>query len=275
VNTLYFVNIIDNNNCQHQDSVLVSVRPDAIFKVSSPSEICINKSAQMLATGGDTYLWQPPDGLSQSDIANPLALPAVTTTYSVTIIENVCSQSQTLSTTIKVNPQPLVSVTKSNDIDCSNDQSQLNASGALQYNWFPVISLNNPFIANPVATPNSTTDYVVIGTDSKGCSDTANINVKVIADNKGKYLVPSAFTPNNDGLNDCFRVSRWGLIQKMDLRIYNRWGEMVFFATDPNECWDGTFKGVRQESGVFVYWIRASSNCDPSIFRKGTLVLIR
>ena len=275
VSTMYFVNIADVNSCQHQDSVLVTIRPDPVFSISNPHEICLNQSVQLLANGGDSYSWQPSAGLSQTNIANPFASPANTTTYSVTITENTCNQSQTLSTTVKVNPLPSILVTKSNDIDCSNDKSQLEASGASQYSWAPASSLNNPSIANPVAMPSSTTAYFVIGTDSKGCSDTAMINIKVTDGNKGGYLVPSAFTPNNDGLNDCFRIGRWGTIQNFEFRIYNRWGEMVFFTSDPGKCWDGTFKGRKQGPGVFVYWIKANTSCEPKVFRKGTVVLIR
>lgn len=274
-NTLYYVNITDINTCQYLDSVQVSIRPDPIFSVNPASEICLNKSVRLQAGGGDTYLWQPSVGLDQNNIADPLASPNISTTYSVTITESICNQSQTLSTSVTINPLPIVSVTKSNDVDCSNDRAQLNASGASQYNWFPAVSLSNSSIANPVATPTATTDFFVVGTTAKGCSDTAIINVKVIDANKGGYFMPSAFTPNNDGLNDCFRPSRWGVIQKIEFSIYNRWGERIFFTKDPTQCWDGTYKGIKESSGTFVYMIKATTNCEKDIFRKGTVVLIR
>src|SRR5688572_29875269 len=275
VNTIYNVTITDINTCQYVDSVEVSLRPDAIFSINPSLDICENKSTQLQAAGGDVYLWQPVAGLSQSNIANPVASPNITTTYSVTITETDCNQSQTLTTVVTVNAPPVLSVIKSNDIDCSNDRSQLAASGASRYSWTPASSLSNPMIANPVASPTSNTDYIVTGTDAKGCSDTAMISVKVLDTNKGGYFMPSAFTPNNDGLNDCFKPARWGVIQAIEFSIYNRWGELIFFTKDPSKCWDGTYKGVKQDPGVFVYMIKANTNCEKDIFKKGTLVLIR
>ncbi|MEO8405239.1 MAG: gliding motility-associated C-terminal domain-containing protein, partial [Chitinophagaceae bacterium] len=70
-------------------------------------------------------------------------------------------------------------------------------------------------------------------------------------------------------------IRYWGVIEKVEFSIYNRWGERIFYTTDPNGCWDGVYKGVKQPSDVFVYWIKAKTNCEGSVFRKGTFVLIR
>jgi hypothetical protein len=78
---------------------------------------------------------------------------------------------------------------KSNDIDCSNDRSQLSARGASQYSWLPASTLSNPSIANPVATPTATTDYIVKGVDVNGCAANDTVNVKVLNENKGGYLM--------------------------------------------------------------------------------------
>ena len=164
---------------------------------------------------------------------------------------------------------------KANDIDCSNDRSQLNVTGAAQYAWTPATTLNNPGIANPMATPTTTTTYVVKGTDLEGCKGYDTITVKVDNVNKGGYLMPNAFTPNNDGLNDCFGVKYWGVIEKFEFSIYNRWGNRIFTTKNPRQCWDGTYKGVEQDWGVYVYMIKAKTICDAEIFRKGTLVLVR
>ena len=56
--------------------------------------------------------------------------------------------------------------------------------------------------------------------------------------------MPNAFTPNNDGINDCFGLKYWGNVTKLDFSIYNRFGERIFYTTDPAKCWDGRYKGV-------------------------------
>jgi gliding motility-associated-like protein len=115
----------------------------------------------------------------------------------------------------------------------------------------------------------------VTGTDNNGCRNSDSITVRVTKENQSGYMMASGFTPNNDGLNDCYGIKYWGSITKLEFSIYNRWGQRVFFTTDPNGCWDGKINGVPQGPAVFVYMIRASTTCSPEIFRKGTFVLIR
>ena len=86
--------------------------------------------------------------------------------------------------------------------------------------------------------------------------------------------MPNAFTPNNDGLNDCYGIKFWGVIQELDFGIYNRWGERIFHTSNPNDCWDGTYKGVQQNPDVYVYLITAKTFCG-KVFKKGTFTLIR
>jgi len=92
--------------------------------------------------------------------------------------------------------------------------------------------------------------------------------------NKSGYFMPNAFTPNNDGLNDCYGIKFWGVIQELDFGIYNRWGERIFHTSNPNDCWDGTYKGVQQNPDVYVYLITAKTFCG-KVFKKGTFTLIR
>lgn len=273
--TKYYVVVRDNINCEYLDSVEISVRPDPVFTVNSSAQICQNGSLRLNASGGDIYSWSPVQGLNNPDISNPIASPSTTTDYSVTITEATCSQTTTLVTRLTVTPSPVVVATKTNDIDCSNDRSQLNATGAIQYLWTPATTLNNPSVFNPMAAPLATTEYVVEGTDALGCKGYDTISVKVDNVNKGGYLMPNAFTPNYDGLNDCYGIKYWGIVQELEFSIYNRWGQRIFFTKNVGKCWDGTYKGVKQDSGVYVYMIKAKTNCDSEVFRKGTFMLVR
>jgi gliding motility-associated-like protein len=100
------------------------------------------------------------------------------------------------------------------------------------------------------------------------------VTVNITGLNKGGYWMPNAFTPNNDGHNDCYGIKFWGIIDELDFGIYNRWGERIFHTTRPGDCWDGTYKGVKQNPDVFVYLITAKTSCG-EVFRKGTFTLIR
>lgn len=272
--TTYHVAIRDTYNCDYLDSVTVNVIPPAVFDVSPNSSVCSQKSAQLSASGGDTYAWSPAAGLNDPNIANPVASPATTTTYTVTIHANACNETGNLSTTITVFSLPSVVAASANDLTCSFGSSQLTATGAASYIWSPSTGLNNPDIANPIASPPATTIYTVTGTDVNGCSNTDTALVKVDFDKNALYLLPNSFTPNGDGINDCFGIKYWGFVQKLDFSIYNRFGEMVFHTADPNTCWDGTYKGRLQEPAVFVYVIRATTVCG-EVNRKGTVTLLR
>jgi len=145
----------------------------------------------------------------------------------------------------------------------------------MNYYWSHAGTLSNPTISNPLATPTATTFYTVRATGNNGCVTIDSI--RVIVDNSNtdnSFQLPSAFTPNGDGKNDCFGVRTWGSISNLQLHIYNRWGELVFATTVPTRCWDGTYKGVMQTTAVFVYQVTAETICG-KVYRKGTVTLLR
>ncbi|HSU28775.1 MAG TPA: LamG-like jellyroll fold domain-containing protein, partial [Chitinophagaceae bacterium] len=274
--TTYYVNVTDSNGCMNNDSIKVTIVPPAVFSINAAPAMCENKTSQLQASGGHTYSWQPAASLNNPSIPNPVATPQTTTNYDVLITDTVCHISSTLSTTVNVLPLPDIQAARSNDIDCSNDQSQLSATGGLQYQWSPGSTLNQTNIRNPIAMPQAPTTYTVTGTDAAGCQNTDTVTVNILVANPGAFLMPTAFTPNGDQLNDCYGIRYWGAISGLEFSIYNRWGERIFYTSNPASCWDGKYKGVDQNADVFVYMIKAKSACaEKPIFRKGTFALIR
>src|SRR5204863_1591199 len=126
-NTTYYVTVTDANTCTNMDSIHVIIRPDPLFTINNPVNICENGNIQLNVQGGDVYSWQPTTSLNDASRANPIAAPQTTTTYSVQITDTLCNNTATLSTTVTVMPLPIVRANKSNDLDCSTDFSQLNA----------------------------------------------------------------------------------------------------------------------------------------------------
>jgi len=88
-------------------------------------------------------------------------------------------------------------------------------------------------------------------------------------------LIPNAFTPNGDHLNDCFGVQNWPATSSFELCVYNRWGQLVFRTTNIMECWNGNFKGQPQPTGTYVYSIRANTIICGESSGKGYVTLIR
>jgi len=272
--TSYKVTITDARSCRYIDSVKVSVRSAAVFSISPDASTCSDKPKQLQASGGDSYIWKPANSLNNPNISNPVARPDISTIYTVTIHENTCNETAVLSTNLTVLPAPDIQASSSNDLTCSLGSSQLNVAGATNYLWTPSTGLNNNAISNPLAAPAITTTYKVTGTGSNGCSGSGTVTVKVNYDIKALYSMPNSFTPNHDGINDCFGIKYWGVVQELDFSIYNRWGERVFHTNDPNACWDGKYKNKLQDVNVFVYTIKAKTACG-FVERKGIVSLLK
>jgi gliding motility-associated-like protein len=140
------------------------------------------------------------------------------------------------------------------------------------YLWSPAAGLNSANVQNPWFNYNKNMEYqVTLQTDS-GCVVTDTVFVKAVDAN---VFVPSAFTPNRDGLNDKFMPVCYSIKQINYFTVYNRWGEMVFTTNAMGKGWDGTSKGSPAESGTYV-WMLEAVGLEGQVFRqKGTVVLIR
>ena len=114
---------------------------------------------------------------------------------------------------------------------------------------------------------------MVTGTDTNGCSNQDSVTIKVLT-SPAAYGIPTAFTPNNDGLNDCFGVRYWGDTRDFQLIIWNRYGEKVFETKQSGDCWDGTYKGSPADPGTYVYLVEGITGCG-KLRKKNTVVLIR
>jgi gliding motility-associated-like protein len=262
-------------NCFSNDTVNVRLLPTPIFSITGNSGFCKGDSTTLQIVGANgTYSWQPSASLSNATIANPIAKPLVTTQYNVTVTDaNKCSTTD--SVVVIVNQPPNLVLTKDNDVNCVKAVTTLHANGGAKYYWYPTQTLQYAATANPIATPSTTTMYHVKSYSDQGCygEDSILVIVSNTASDVG-YQMPSAFTPNGDGINDCFGVKKWGNVSHLQLDIYNRFGERIFSAYDSNTCWDGTYKGVAQPLGTYVYQVVATTNCG-EVYRKGTVVLIR
>ncbi|AXY74005.1 hypothetical protein D3H65_08415 [Paraflavitalea soli] len=273
-NITYKVEITDSHSCSHLDSVQITVRPYPLFTATGNKAICYGNSQELKATGGDVYQWLPASFLNDPHSPTPVATPDATTLFSVYIQESTCHFDTTINMRITVNPNPVLTVNKANDVNCNVPTAQLNATGALQYAWSPASGLDDPRKANPVAAIDTTTNYEVKGTNQFGCTTSAFVQVMVTKDGIPRFVAPNAFTPNGDGNNDCFGIKRWGNAKVEEFIIYNRWGQRVFQSTNNIQCWDGTLKGKPLDAGGYVYVIKATTLCG-QVSQKGMVMLIR
>ena len=274
-NTTYYLTSKDIYNCSYLDSVKIIVKQIPNFTISPDKNICSNnQQIQLLASGGDSYSWSPASLVSNPNIANPIANNTTTTLFTVNIKETKCNFQTALSTTVKISPEINVTASKSNDIDCFNRSSKLTASGADVYSWTPSTGLDNANSSTPIATLLSAQQYILKGSTANGCVGYDTIKVNASFNKLTNYYIPNAFTPNGDGLNDCFIIPYLGGISAFHIMIYNRFGNLVFESGNPLACWDGIFKGQPADVGNYVYQITITSDCG-NFTQKGNLVLIR
>ncbi len=180
VTTTYTLQTKWGNNCIATKTVNIPVRPLAIPQVGPATYICGGQTTTTLsASGGDNYVWTPATGLSNPNIANPVANPAVTTNYIVHVGVNGCSRTRTDTVNVLVRAQPLLTATNDTLI-CIVDGLQLNATGAGTTVWTPNYNINNPLLPNPFVSPAVDTVYHVRLTDAFGCysNDSVIVHVK-------------------------------------------------------------------------------------------------
>jgi gliding motility-associated-like protein len=275
-NTNYIVEATDIKGCKAKDSVEVAIKQLPVFAIDpSSAGVCKGESVTITASGGDEYAWYPSNTLSTIDKPVTVATPDVTTTYKAVVTDNICAITDSVFTTINITSLSSIAVTKSNDIDCIIGSTILKATGGVIYNWSPGTYLSDSTIPAPIAAPLQTTTYYVLVSNASGCTGKDSITVNVFKGSvENGYKLPSAFTPNNDGNNDCFNVRKWGTLAALDFNVYNRWGNLIFHTTNASDCWDGTYQGKLQPSGAYIYQIRAQALCG-TVYRKGTVVLVR
>jgi gliding motility-associated-like protein len=135
---------------------------------------------------------------------------------------------------------------------------------------------DNGDITSTIVNPLVTTTYNVTLTDVNGCSSTDQVTV-IVQVECGEVFIPTAFSPNGDALNSFFRIKvKQECIVEMNLKVFDRWGEVVFEGTKAEDYWDGTFKGKSLDSAVFVYTLDILlSNSDERQRFSGNLTLIR
>ncbi len=243
--------------------------------------ICIGDTVEILSAFNPEwdYVWSPAEGLLDGiTTPNPLASPEISTLYTAEIASETCIGSQ--SVFVEVVDLPLIVDISATPPEINlGDESFLNAvveANVVSVSWEPDETLDDPNILNPIATPSETTTYTLIVETGDGCVATGQVTITVfdLPCEDAFIFVPNAFTPNDDGVNDVFRV-RSVNIDRMTFVVYNRWGQEVFRTEDISEGWDGTFKGDEMPPDVYAWHLEADCIGGEQFIQKGNVSLIR
>jgi gliding motility-associated-like protein len=265
-------------SCSATDDMVVKVVPYPISNAVNDTTICFETAAQLNGqVTASTFNWSPAVTLINSNTLNPVAIPASNTAYVLTVSDNQ-GCPKLVSDTVVVNVLPDMHAFAGNDTAVISGQPlQLEASGGTDYVWTPAQFLSSPILFNPIANFSSEIDsirYMVTVSNPQGCIDSAFINI-VIFKTQPTVFIPTAFTPNGDGLNDILKPVMVGMKSMEYFRIYNRWGQLVFSTTTPGSGWDGNIGGKSQGTNSYVWIVKGIDYLNRPYFQKGMLTLIR
>lgn len=282
--TTYYVTGTDNFGCQASDSVNVVVYQPVIVSPSVTGDtLCLGSSVQLNASGATYYNWQPSEGLSSTTIPNPVAAPNTTTVY--TLIGSSDSKqcfTDTATVSILVAPIPTFDIADtlvSLSVGSSYQLKTISSPDVVQWLWLPPAYLSCSNCAQPLVAPKTNITYTATASTIFGCSATDNIRFEVLC-NDANVFIPNTFSPNTDGKNDYFYPRGKGLFTIKSMKVFNRWGALVFvknnFAPEnEKEGWNGTYNNTLQPSDVYVYIIDILCENGTVLSYKGNVTLIR
>ncbi len=238
------------------------------------------------ADGRDAYVIQVRPSVTFKQIDSSSCKPVLSLsgkyTYDTTgvYLDTVISvrTCDTLKTvyTLSINIKPLqLTIDKSNDISCDSPFAVLTATGGNSIEWFPQDFLSSTDNFNTTTYTTKPITYYVKVEDSLGCKASDSIFINTFVSDSAKSI-PNVFTPNDDGINDCFGFSYLGNLQDIDVKFYNRWGNFIYQINKQETCWKGkNMVGDDLTSGTYYYILKATNSCGIEQRETGSITLIR
>ncbi|MFN3875086.1 MAG: gliding motility-associated C-terminal domain-containing protein [Flavobacteriales bacterium] len=272
----YTLTVTDDNGCLRSIAIevdaLVTVVADAGADQADCSGVGITLDGTG-STGAASYAWFDGQGapIGGSPTLALNGLPPGTYTFTLTVSDGPCSDSDQVTVTIL--DQPIADAGPDQVIFLS-ETAQLGGSptgpqGSI-ITWAPDSLLSSATAANPIADPTVTTWFVVTVVAPNGCADTDSVLVTVVPD----VRIPSGFTPNGDGRNDTWVIDFIELFPDCEVEIYNRWGELLFRSVGYRTPWDGRYNGGFVPVGTYYYVVKLNDPRFPDAYT-GPLTVIR
>lgn len=263
-----YVYSVSANNCKFDQNVVVMVNPTPILSSSIlPTSICsgtVYNYYPTSSTVGASFDWirDTVPGISNtanSGSGNPEETLTDTTsgsinvTYIYSVSANGCVNPVTYNIVVTVYPVSIADAGNNTVISLGSSVT-LNGTGGTTYTWSPATGLDNPNIANPVASPLSTMMYYLTVTDGNSCVSSDSLVISVLSDYN--LLIANVMTPNSDGNNDTWIIVNIEFYPNTEVIIVNNQGQQVFKSSSYNNDWDGTFNGKPLPDGTYYYFLK-------------------
>ena len=267
---LYTVNVTSAAGCSITTSTSIAVNKSPIAMAANSLAICEGSKAQLQGSGGISYQWSPPTGLSNAGVANPIASPTDSTLYTM-VVANDKGCTDTATTNVIVWKKPRVNAGRDKQI-MEGDTVVLDGAATgtnVTYNWTPNIYLRSTQSLQPIATPTENITYTLHVQSLQGCGiATDDVFIRVFK----KVDIPNAFSPNGDGINDKWILKNIETYPEADISVFNRYGQLLYKAKGTSQPWDGTYNGRSLPVASYYYIIDLKNN-----FQKlsGWIMLLR
>jgi gliding motility-associated-like protein len=278
----YYVQVITYGGCKAKDSTHVIMKGLPDITAGPDTSICKGSSVILNCTQGMSYSWSPGDGLSSTSIPDPVATPQVSTKYTVTVSDGSgCSNKGSVEVNLLNSIAVKASISGSALVCWPVDTVTLinESLGEIKSSYWDFDNGKSSVVFDP-APQNYTVDinrpdYKVrlSVTDSAGCSDTAYHIIKV--ESNCYIAVPTAFTPNGDGLNDYLYPLNAFKATDLTFKVFNRLGQLVFETNDWTKKWNGNVNSEPQPLGVYVWMLNYTDGNKKEVSLKGSTMLIR
>jgi len=277
----YYVQGESAFGCKATDSLLATVQQRFEITANKGDTLCLGEVYKLQADGADRYNWTPPAGLDNPNIAGPMAQPQTTTLYRVIGKDNNNCFEDTAFVPLVVYPYPQITLEDKRTVIIGTSVTLAPglSPDVNSIRWDPATWLSCADCPAPLVTPTQTIQYKIQVTNEGGCITRDAITLFVVCGGENMFL-PNTFSPNGDGANDIFYPMGKGIAHIKNLRIFNRWGEMVFEqyafqANDISKGWNGKIKGTLASPDVFVYVIDVICGNGQELIFKGDVTLLR
>jgi gliding motility-associated-like protein len=261
--------ICDNHTDAKCDTAVVYIQiatcgcepPVANFSVNLDT-ICTGKCVQVqdLSTNfTNAWSWTCiGSNPSTSSLANPIFCFSNAGQYNITLIaaNNFGSDTFSFVNAVTVVPSPTISISHDTNV-AAGSSIALQCSGAVNYAWWPITGLSNPNGSSTMASIHQPISYLCTASDANNCTASAAVNIGIIS----QLVIPNAFSPNGDGINDEFAI-QLPPHTNYHLRIFNRWGNQIFTSTAIQNKWNGKYKNIDAPMETYFYtftWMDAKN----------------
>ena len=260
-------------NCYDSVSHEYVVFPSPHPQISRDTVICLGEEVNLLVMGGATYHWDYP---ISSNSPSQTVSPDEQTTYRVDVFsDKMCLASDSVTVDVVAPAEASIEPEYASINIGDTVVSVILSDSYLNCRWSPTDSVVSSGCDTLFFFPSRGTDYVVWLSDTLGCFE-SRFDIHIDVDMRFSLDVPGAFTPLSEGDgNNIVYVRGLGIKRLLQFRIYNRWGEEVFFSNDLNHGWDGTLKGKVQNIDTYSYYVEAEMYDGSIRTKKGNLMLIR